>query len=104
MRQEERQRRIAALKKENEDPLPFMRTIYERKAEVQVEIEKEEAVIEYVNNVSEVEANLSKDDIAEEIFNQDFVVKSEELVKDSLEVENLTTNEKSKKKKNLPKE
>lgn len=106
MRQEERQRRDTAFKKENEAlQQPHVPAIYERKAEVQIEIIEKEESIEYVNNVSEVEANLSsKDNIVAEILNTDSVEKKEELTKDSLEVENLTTNEKSKKKKNLPKE
>ena len=107
MRQEERQRRVIAYKQEQEALQPQVQqlqpaVIYERKAEETVVVDDKKAeieeVLEYANNVSEVETNLSKEESLETVVETVYELEEKkELSEVSAETE--TSDEKTKKKK-----
>ena len=107
MRQEERQRRVIAYKQEQEALQPQVQqlqpaVIYERKAEETVVVDDKKAeieeVLEYANNVSEVETNLSKEESLETVVENVYELEEKkELSEVSAETE--TSDEKTKKKK-----
>lgn len=112
MRQEERQRRVIAYKQEQEALQPQVQqlqpaVIYERKAEETVVVDDKKAeieeVLEYANNVSEVETNLSKEESLETVVENVYELEEKkELSEVSAETE--TSDEKTKKKKKTFKE
>jgi len=109
MRQEERQRRAIAYKQEQEALQPQVQqlqpaVIYERKVEVAVVVDdkkaKIEEVLEYANNVSEIETNLSKEESLETVVETVYELEEKkELAEVSVSSETLLIDEKTKKKK-----
>jgi hypothetical protein len=109
MRQEERQRRAFACKQEQEALQPQVQqlqpaVIYERKAEETVVVDDKKAeieeVLEYANNVSEVENNLSKEESLETVVETVYELEEKkELAEVSVLSETSLIDEKTKKKK-----
>ncbi len=109
MRQEERQRRVIAYKQEQEALQPQVQqlqpaVIYERKVEEAVVVDdkksKIEEVLEYANNVSEIETNLSKEESLETVVETVYELEEKkELAEVSVSSETSLIDEKTKKKK-----
>jgi hypothetical protein len=109
MRQEERQRRVIAYKQEQEALQPQVQqlqpaVIYERKAEETVVVDDKKAeieeVLEYANNVSEVQNNLSKEETLETVVETVYELEEKkELAEVSVSSETSLIDEKTKKKK-----